>query len=381
MGVSFFSFAMSVFWLSVFIVICALFQHNPVFVKRFGIAPVTVLIAFGALRFFAIFELPFAKVITSKVLLTGFRSFMNGTAFEINGLAVTWTTVAIIIWFVVTALFLFRIAIGIIKQKSYIKNLSGNAKDSLQAEMLLNKISDETGTRRGFRVVVSDNIRIPMITGFFVPTVLLPGFELDEEDMENVLRHEWGHHLHRDIWIKLFVNIFCSVFWWNPLVYILRTNLDFILEIHCDSTATKDFNEHERVGYIKSVYKVIKISNENKINVTTNTVALSSTSNSNRLQKRFDIFLSGRRKLSRLAKAVMCVALCALMLLSYAFIIQPEGYPDDLDGEFMVISPENSYILKDGDSYYLYVDGELFFEIQEDSLTYSPLDTLKIIER
>ena len=61
-----------------------------------------------------------------------------------------------------------------------------------------------------------------------------------------ILQHEFCHVKGNDLLIKLFYNLLLVIFWWNPLTYRFRKELDNLLELRCDLRITKDMNEWEK---------------------------------------------------------------------------------------------------------------------------------------
>ncbi len=58
--------------------------------------------------------------------------------------------------------------------------------------------------------------------------------ELHRAELRYVLLHEYTHFLNHDTVVKLLVTLFCIIFWWNPVVYLLQKDLEQNLEIKCD---------------------------------------------------------------------------------------------------------------------------------------------------
>lgn len=83
-----------------------------------------------------------------------------------------------------------------------------------------------------------------MVYGFFTPKIYMPKIHFSDEELYYILSHEYYHFLNRDIWIKLFIYIICSIFWFNPFIHILKTNLIHMLEIRCDNKVISDKTEN-----------------------------------------------------------------------------------------------------------------------------------------
>lgn len=82
------------------------------------------------------------------------------------------------------------------------------------------------------------------------------------------------------------------------------------------------------------------------------------------LIQRFSLGMNPIRiKHQKLAYAALITAVVILFTVSYLFIIQPAGFPDETPGMY-ISTEENSYILDNGDgTYSLYIDNTYMGEI------------------
>lgn len=77
----------------------------------------------------------------------------------------------------------------------------------------------------------------PCIAGLFRPVVYLPlqSRSWNDETMRMVLLHELGHVARRDLLTNLIAQCACLVYWFNPLVWWLRSQLMAQCEFACDA--------------------------------------------------------------------------------------------------------------------------------------------------
>ena len=61
------------------------------------------------------------------------------------------------------------------------------------------------------------------------------GKKYSDQELYCALLHELFHFYHRDAWIKLLVQLLCSLLWWNPLMYLFQRDVTQTLELHCDA--------------------------------------------------------------------------------------------------------------------------------------------------
>lgn len=145
------------------------------------------------------------------------------------GYSISRFDVLIFIWALGSAIYISGIIIEILKLKQGIKQIS--VEDNPQVQRILDSIVSDSKPKQKYHVIISKDIKSPMLVGYFKPTILMPSLSLSDDDMRYVLLHEWNHFMHKHLWTKLLLNALCAFLWWNPLVYLIKEDLDYILEI------------------------------------------------------------------------------------------------------------------------------------------------------
>ena len=95
----------------------------------------------------------------------------------------------------------------------------------------------QLGLRHKIRVRLHPHGMSPFIAGLFRPVVYLPSSSVhwNEGTLRMVLLHELGHVARRDLWTNLAAQCACLVYWFNPLVWWLRSRLMAQCEFACDA--------------------------------------------------------------------------------------------------------------------------------------------------
>jgi len=95
----------------------------------------------------------------------------------------------------------------------------------------------QLGLRHKIRVRLHPQEMSPFIAGLFRPVVYLPSSSVrwSEGTLRMVLLHELGHVARRDLWTNLAAQCACLVYWFNPLVWWLRSRLMAQCEFACDA--------------------------------------------------------------------------------------------------------------------------------------------------
>jgi beta-lactamase regulating signal transducer with metallopeptidase domain/Tol biopolymer transport system component len=105
--------------------------------------------------------------------------------------------------------------------------------------------------RRLPRVVVSQRVESPAVFGVFRPVLLLPARgteDLSPREAEHILLHELAHLKRRDLQVHACCIALQVIYWFNPLLYLVRRQLQHLRELCCDATVagilkegTKDY--------------------------------------------------------------------------------------------------------------------------------------------
>lgn len=94
----------------------------------------------------------------------------------------------------------------------------------------------------------SDFVESPFVLGLFKPTIYLP-YNMNESDAVNVIAHENAHIKRLDHIFKPLMFLICSVYWFNPLVWLAYALLCRDIELACDEHVIKSLSKDERKAY------------------------------------------------------------------------------------------------------------------------------------
>ncbi|MDR0947919.1 MAG: M56 family metallopeptidase [Lachnospiraceae bacterium] len=76
--------------------------------------------------------------------------------------------------------------------------------------------------------------KTPMLMGIFRAKIILPNQEFTYAELEGMLRHEMVHFKRKDVLIKWFFVLTCSIHWFNPVVWFMRRHISRACELSCD---------------------------------------------------------------------------------------------------------------------------------------------------
>lgn len=125
-------------------------------------------------------------------------------------------------------------------------------------------------TIRHLSIRQSGFIKSPLSYGIFRPVILMPE-TTDWEDLKKVsyiLEHEFVHVKRLDAVTKLLLITAASIYWFNPLVWVMYILLNRDIELSCDEAVVFCFMEHfgtasplTKIIYSKKMGKLKKITN------------------------------------------------------------------------------------------------------------------------
>ncbi|KPU42921.1 regulatory protein BlaR1 [Oxobacter pfennigii] len=89
----------------------------------------------------------------------------------------------------------------------------------------------------------------PMLIGMLRPVILLPDREYSEIQLQNILLHELTHLRRHDLIVKWLSVLEGELHWFNPVVYLVRREIDRACELACDGAVIKCLDTVGRQNY------------------------------------------------------------------------------------------------------------------------------------
>lgn len=228
--------------------------------------------------------------------------------------------------------------------------------DDGRAETILRRIDPECGIEIQYSFAITE----PFIRGLIHPTIYLPEKECSDRELEFILMHEYLHWKRNDLWKKLFLNIVNIIFWWNPLAYLLCSDLSQIIELNCDNAMSRRYSELELLDYLDTLTYMAGGKRKKSDVATKDALGFINKMEKKALRQRFQyvMFKKENKSLQRRANIfIFCVSLL-WMISSYYFILQPDYRSPDT-GSYQENAPfvsddTNSYLEELEDGSYLF---------------------------
>ncbi len=364
MQFTFFSFIMSVLGSSILTVLIYFLRRKPYAIHVFGIKIICILYVFVLLRMTVPIEFPFTRVVKVPWLYNQIYEKLCLSYVEIGEISFKPITVLVVVWMLISISLIIRFGITYFRGKR--KLLYQAEAVNEQYQVILDRLEQEHGVffSKSVKIVVTPYVSAPMGMGVFQKVILLPDIVYSEEEMYYILLHEYTHFQNKDILVKIFIYLYCCIFWWNPFSYLLEKDLAQLLEIKCDTTIVDGMEEKKIADYLSAIVGVLKKKKSIKDDVFGKKSTITLLSNSpTLLAERFAIVKNSRKvKKKRYLELLWAIVFAGVFACSYIFIFQTayDTQTSDIetDENANEVTPEEYYIIKNNDGiYYLRSDG------------------------
>lgn len=225
-------------------------------------------------------------------------------------------------------------------------------------EEVLQKICKELNYNHRILLVKSSEVNSPMCIGFRNSYIILPETEFSEKELEYIFTHEITHLKHHDLYYMMAANLLNCVFWWNPLTYVVKTELDYALEVRCDIRVTANYTVDERNTYLQTILKVLNNKSRKKKPLVGSTTGFASYGYNQAMEERFRAVLEREpvNGSSKIGFHVWCLIMLGLLACSYLFVISPYyRVENDMDSGWQreQLSSDNLWITMNEEGKYI----------------------------
>lgn len=224
--------------------------------------------------------------------------------------------------------------------------------DILKTSCLQNKI------RNIPRVIQLDLNTGPFITGFFHPIIVLP-VNITYNEAQFIIHHELEHYIHSHIWIKACAEIITIIYWWNPIIWILRKELIRSLEVQADTNVIRDLSKEASFLYLETLINMTRQLGKKK----NNNLSLSFSIKNSMMEYRILTILKKPQKLISRKSFIfyICIILLSVIICLFSFIFTFESYQvnvADVSGSFTIDAKIDYFVMKKDNSYDLYISNK-----------------------
>lgn len=355
-----FPFIMAVLTSSLLILLMFFLRKSKYFAGLFGVGFMVVLYIVCILRVALPFEFPEIQIIIrDDMLYVGIIDFFKNSASAIGSLTFSPLYILLGLWIIGSVILLTRFIVKIVKFRRKVI-IQRNYATQEELDMLEKVKAEVFNKPKRITLRKTDVIQESMTVGFFDKMILIPDIEFDAQELEIILRHECMHIKNHDMWIKLLVEIYCIIFWWNPFAYFLKLDLNNTLETKCDLSVINRFGDIDIKVYALTVAKFMSDKRDKSVPAVNS--HFSKSRNNKEAMMRIEAILENPPKKGRqiVATVFTSVLVISIVLASYLFIWQPDfGIEVDedsleLNNTAYIADDSNSYIVKKADGTFLF---------------------------
>lgn len=270
------------------------------------------------------------------------RDFLAADLMDIEGFQLSIGQGLLVLWMVIACILLARHLFRYHKACMQIRKYASMC--SAQAYTVLETVQDKLTKPQRVSLYTMPNIEVPFGVGLFQKAILLPENHYTDEELYYILLHEYTHFQNHDIPIKFMVSIFCCIFWWNPIVYLLKADLEQMLEIKCDTTVVQYMRKPEKAAYLRTIVSAMRnISVSRPVCYTATTfVHFDDTQN---IKERFQAVTTNMPR--NFQKQHLWVTLACMIMVVSSYILLPQpAYeaPKSIGPNVIDFDASNAYI-------------------------------------
>ena len=310
--ITWYSFFSAMVFYSIALLSVFVLRHRTGFLKKHGVAAVLFVTVLALVRMALPFDFAFSYALQSWTFLPAVQRYFWACPWAWILLLAVWGIGAVIV--LVKDIFSLLCAFAICKNYAVVK------------DERIQQIAGDLSI--SCPVVVSPEVPVPYVAGLLRHTIYLPVMDVPDREIELILLHEAQHIRSHDAQIKLLFGLLTAVFWWNPVIWLFRREIDTLLELRCDAKVTEFMSVADRGEYIAMLLSTMRQA------VTSQPARLwsAAVNPSSAFQQRFAVLLDHMdAKPRRISIAAKC-CLIAAFLASYLVILQP-AYAPPLEGE------------------------------------------------
>lgn len=307
------SLVMALVWFNLFLLGMLGLTRSRKLILLFGLTPLLTGIAASLVRLVVPIGFPFAIEIRSRLLYPALRIFFGLELFRVDGVPFTVLAALLLVWAAGALIGLIGFFRALWRLERSLADLPESADTELQAAV-------RRVTGRDVPVVTAGHAS-PCTAGFFRPVIFLPELDYTAPQLDLVLRHEWQHIRGRDGWIKLILELLGCIFWWDPLVHLLRRRSDAVLELRCDFGVLGSLEQSRRLDYYETILAVARQTQGRPMR---HTSALLGPSGRPAIVERFEVGLdyAGIQRRSYARSQLLCLLILLFFVLSYVVVFR-----------------------------------------------------------
>lgn len=359
MEFSFSTMLMAVFSSSIILIFTAVCFCNKNLLVSFGYKMFAVLLGITLLRIMLPVQFPFTVNIVLPAILSRPISFLRYYVYQSEQINVSVWIIFEAVWIIGIPI---RLSFFLISHLIFHHQVVWKSKNLCNDERYCRLLNEVCGDRPNpFWVFELNGLEVPVIYGIRHPRILIPaGLEIPDKELRYLLSHEVTHHYHHDILTKQGFNLLTIIYWWNPACYVLRAQLNAVLEMRVDSRVAGKATDAQS-KYMRCLAYIAEASVDRKvkrIKPPESTIALFNLRRYNSLMNRFHVIGVKPKRYARALHVAALVMTVGLYLLSYTFIFEARYFAPENEATARDTSNAGFYAVLNADDKYEVYYGE-----------------------
>nr|WP_314459821.1 M56 family metallopeptidase [uncultured Clostridium sp.] len=316
-------------------------------------------------------EFSFTHTLASQNILPLFKSVESYSFFK----NITIGRIFLYLWVFVTVLLLFLI---LHKHANLIRIL--NLVPETKEQEILQQLSilcDKKQIRHRPKVIKLDVDTSPFIIGVRNPILVLPSSPFKKDEIFFIIHHELEHLRNHHLLIKMCLEIVTAIYWWNPLVWLIRRQTICALETQADTYVILELSNKARISYLETLIQLCRGKSKKDTSV-----ALSFSLKNSMVERRILTVLKHdcfQKKVNISITYLIPILLSVTMLLSsftYTFEVCRRN-PLDIKGTFTMNSESDYLKLRTDGKYDVYINKKYVATVTNILDDFSDLPVLK----
>lgn len=111
------------------------------------------------------------------------------------------------------------------------------------------------------KLMENRNLSTPVLAGLFHPALYLTEAPYTRQELAFILRHELTHYKRHDLWFKLLLLAVSTIYWFNPALYLMRSEAEKDIENLCDGRVLQASPAQSRLHYSQLLLKTAALQN------------------------------------------------------------------------------------------------------------------------
>lgn len=354
MDFTFSSVITNLFFISIAIFVLYIVSIKNKYILLFEIRFLVFCMLLGIISLLLPFEFHFTKTIPVETIWPDIFHFFYQPRFNIGDFHLSFNHILAVIWINGALVYFLKLFISYIRFATLIRSYP--VIDQEDIIEITKQIAKQYNRAVNFHLCYSPTLKSPSLFGIFNPKIIIPKKVMTEEEWYYVLSHEIAHYYNYDLITKFLVEIFIAIYWWNPLMYLLKRRLNSMLEANIDLHITENWDETQRIEYFKCL---ISLPQREK---STDYLACFKSSNNSDLTQRVELVREHLRTYKKPnIKLKLFLRFFPVMALFLSMLIIFEPYyisPEYKEGTYEITSEDIFYIENEIGSYDFYLNGE-----------------------